>query len=284
MIINEYGPFIQSIIEHPEDWNRRIVFADWLEEHQSSQADYIRICHELAQLESHEPSSSKSQNLKERALAHIELDQRKWNAPVHRILSKTAVRKSSRRGGIRRWSYSRGCIEHVDLTMATFENHLDTVLGIGPIRSIKLVGPETISPPQAVELIGRCERMRRIQRLNLRSIACPRQNWESLFSESSLGNLTHLVLGQWSLTGQPFGHRNMRSATFQEGSFSSWSRELVQPVFAAAGPTLKFVELQICLGPGNGAIPVEFDRHADTGEIQVRVADHVVPYTRNLRL
>src|SRR3712207_3456925 len=49
--MNEQDALLQAIIEHPEDDELRLVYADWLEEHgDSARAEFIRVQCALARM------------------------------------------------------------------------------------------------------------------------------------------------------------------------------------------------------------------------------------------
>ena len=263
--MDHFESLLQSIIDEPENFGPRLVFADWLEEQQSSQAQYIRICNEIASLQ----AGAERNTLEQRANACVESDQHRWNAPIHRMLSQTSVRKKARGGEIRRWCYSDGCIEHVEISVNALEAHWSTIQRIGPINSLQLVGKRNKRDLRILNcLSNKPDSFFRIKTLDLRSIFCPRERWRELFQNDALKSLTHLKLGQWSLEDRPFGPGIRYPTDWYQ---SNW-RSLAQSLFHLAPAKLETVQLQACIGPGWGAIPIAFHRNLETGIIEVKYA------------
>src|SRR5262249_2972862 len=75
--------FIRSILETPEDDGVRLIYADWLEEHDNPRGEFIRTQVELSRLSAGDPRFSALQERKSELLAaHWD----EWLAPLRRLL------------------------------------------------------------------------------------------------------------------------------------------------------------------------------------------------------
>ena len=132
--MNSHEDFLTSISAVPDDIERRLVFADWLEDQGSSQAEFIR-------LQCLPPSNARDAELaRQRADELLRKDVRHWNAPIHRILAQTALRNRvhARSDLVRGWTYQRGLIEGVTVEPEVIQEHADKILSIGPIRCLRI--------------------------------------------------------------------------------------------------------------------------------------------------
>lgn len=278
--MSEHEAFIQAIREVPDDLTRRLVFADWLEEQGSSQAEYIRLCCEL---EKRHPKSERSR-LETAAAELHRSDHRTWNGRVHRMLAQTSLRRKSRGGGIRSWAYVRGCIEYVVIDVPTLEKNFATVQRIGPITSLAVTRRLPIRGDRFVSMIAGHDGLRCIRRLRLNNVRCPGDMWRDLFTSGALPRLQWLRLGQWSLLNVPFGFGTMSARRRQEPrprprSLRAHWLERARALFEIAPDTLNTVEIEACCGPSAGAITVEFRRTA-RGRVSADVVERHQQHAR----
>jgi uncharacterized protein (TIGR02996 family) len=146
--------FLVSIIEHPEDDTPRLVFADWLEEHdQAERAEFIRVQCQL-------PKTPRD------PAKHIELDTKtgRW-VRVEANCSKCRhclLRRREKEMLVREWEWDydslnhfcgdlgtnfiadlvrhRGFIAEITLTCADWLQHRDRLLKAAPLEKVTLTG------------------------------------------------------------------------------------------------------------------------------------------------
>jgi uncharacterized protein (TIGR02996 family) len=117
---------LQAIIENPDDDARRLVYADWLEDHgESERAEFIRVQIELAKL----PNVDKRRPLlKQRETELLARNESEWIKPIrHRVLS---------------WTFQRGFIAEVSVTLNMYTKHTFELLNLAPIRRMWVDGAE----------------------------------------------------------------------------------------------------------------------------------------------
>src|SRR4051812_38202157 len=71
--------FLQDIKDHPEDDTRRLIFADWLEEHGDPRGELIRVQCELARLGEDDP---RTDDLCRREQALLKRHEAAWLGPL----------------------------------------------------------------------------------------------------------------------------------------------------------------------------------------------------------
>jgi uncharacterized protein (TIGR02996 family) len=109
---------LQTIIENPDDDALRLVFADWLEDHSElERAEFIRVQIELAKL----PNLDKRRPvLEERQTELLLRNEGEWVKPIrHCVVS---------------WTFQRGFITEVTLTVAMYQKHTFELVRQVPIR------------------------------------------------------------------------------------------------------------------------------------------------------
>jgi len=114
-------PFLQAIIEHPDDDAPRLVFADWLEEQgQTERAEFIRVQCELARFSEDDP---RRQNLEIRERELLTEYARQWA-------------ESLRSWGVP-GEFTRGFVESITLRPQSFLDNADGIFGAAPIRCVE---------------------------------------------------------------------------------------------------------------------------------------------------
>jgi uncharacterized protein (TIGR02996 family) len=139
--------FLRAVIDNPDDDTPRLVFADWLDEHDDrARAEFIRVQCELAGL-----------SRGDRRVEALEAHERK-------LRSANAARWLGRLNGCPRDRvFRRGFLERVRMHGQTFTAHRRELFGLGPIREVILggVGGQVIS-------LGMATWMERLEVLGLR--------------------------------------------------------------------------------------------------------------------
>jgi uncharacterized protein (TIGR02996 family) len=151
-------PFLAAIRAEPDEDAPRLVYCDWLEEQgdpvRTARAEFIRW--QLAVQVEIMPFGSQNGHTVavppeiefsrmpavDRQVELYRRYVRAWNGPIHRRLHQGPLRKlvDSRRGSIRRWSYRRGFVHAVWVTVDAVVGYADEVFSIGPIGRVHLIG------------------------------------------------------------------------------------------------------------------------------------------------
>jgi uncharacterized protein (TIGR02996 family) len=120
MVTTEDG-FLQDIIAHPDDDAPRLIFADWLDEHdRPERAELIRLQCALARTDSFTPQFKK---LLQRERALLKLHKKEWAQPF--------------RGLVLFLRFVRGFVEEVTVNIPAFVNRGERLFGHGPLRHVK---------------------------------------------------------------------------------------------------------------------------------------------------
>src|SRR4051794_4580817 len=99
--MNHDEAFLADIIEHPDDDVPRLVYADWLDEHdQAERAELIRVQVELAGA----PEAGRAEELRQREAALLADHAQEWLGPLRRFVERP--------------QYRRGFVEAVSLSAA----------------------------------------------------------------------------------------------------------------------------------------------------------------------
>jgi uncharacterized protein (TIGR02996 family) len=119
--------FLQDIIDSPDDDTPRLIYADWLEEHdQPERAEFIRVQCELARLSDDDgPALSERRDkleATERLLLKAHLEE--WAGPL--------------RGRVDGSSFRRGFVAAIDIDAPTFLSQGDALLRAAPIQRATL--------------------------------------------------------------------------------------------------------------------------------------------------
>lgn len=113
--------FLHDILAHPDDDAPRLIYADWLDEHNKPRGEFIRVQCALAQLSDEDP--------------------RRWSLQLReqellREHEATWVPKSI--ASFSEWVFRRGFIEEITLRGQHFLNVADRIFEEAPIRYIRL--------------------------------------------------------------------------------------------------------------------------------------------------
>jgi uncharacterized protein (TIGR02996 family) len=127
---------LHAVIENPDDDALRLVFADWLEEHSElERAEFIRVQIELAKLLKVDDRRPELERRETELLARNESE---WVEPIrHCVLS---------------WTFARGFIAEVAMTVDMYQKHTFELLNLAPIRRMSVDGAE-------VEISGSARRL-----------------------------------------------------------------------------------------------------------------------------
>jgi uncharacterized protein (TIGR02996 family) len=114
--------FLAAIREEPEDDTHRLVFADWLDEHgDADRAEFIRLQCALARTAGPDPDGVR---LRQREGALLALHETAWSEPV--------------RGRVRSWTFRRGFLWEVTMTVQQFRHRGDAVFRSSTVQALRL--------------------------------------------------------------------------------------------------------------------------------------------------
>jgi uncharacterized protein (TIGR02996 family) len=115
---------LQAIIENPDDDALRLVFADSLEDHgELERAEFIRVQIELAKL-----PNTRRPELEQREPELLAKNESEWVKPIrHCVVS---------------WTFHRGFIAEVTVTVDMYKEHTVELLNLAPIRRMWVDGAE----------------------------------------------------------------------------------------------------------------------------------------------
>src|SRR5262249_46481415 len=110
---------LQAIREAPDDDAPRLVYADWLDDHNEPQrAELIRVQCELARI----PLGLRASQLRHREQELLAEHGADWAAPLAPFVSGSTFR--------------RGLLEQVTITPANFAQHADQLFRAAPLRAL----------------------------------------------------------------------------------------------------------------------------------------------------
>ena len=128
---------LQAIIENPDDDALRLVFADWFEDHgELERAEFIRVQIELAKLPN---VDNRKPELEQRETELLARNESAWVKPIrHCVVS---------------WTFHRGFIAEVTVTVDMYKEHTFELLNLAPIRRMWVDGAEVKISGSALGLV-----------------------------------------------------------------------------------------------------------------------------------
>ncbi len=170
--------FIQDIRANRDDDTPRLIYADWLDEHdQPDRAEFIRVQIELARLLA-SPSPAHEARRGELQARETELfrkNQTAWNRPLRRF------------GG--NLVYHRGLVERISLDARQFLDHAEEIFRLAPIWHVKLLAARGV-----IARVADCPALDRLTSLSLNSNNLGTSGAEVLLRTPHGKNLTSLDL------------------------------------------------------------------------------------------
>ncbi len=166
--------FLEAIIESPDDDAHRLVFADWLEDHeQPARAEFIRIQVELARLPE---DASKPEEFQAREKVLLAEHGERWAGPL--------------RGLCTEWTFRRGFVEEVVLAAAMFLDQASALFRLAPVHHARIVevGDRLLD-------LARSPHLRHLDGLDLTLNEFGDEGAEALARSEFLSSLRVLVLG-----------------------------------------------------------------------------------------
>lgn len=157
----EWAAFQRAIVADPDDDAPRLVFADWMDEHDRSQwASLIRLQIELARLEQtgqgQAPAAEALRRKEREYLRPVSVDLLFWAVDACPGLVEMSFRPYSAIPtivGADRVTFRRGFVEEVTCTAAEWLRHGQAVRERQPIRDLRLARCDAISRDQWYQMI-----------------------------------------------------------------------------------------------------------------------------------
>ncbi len=148
--MTERDALYAAVCEHPDDDTPRLVFADWLDEHnEGARAEFIRVQIEAERLPAGKKRAAKEARATELLAAH----ENEWAEPIKRFVEKPLYGPA--------YVFRRGFVETVAVRPIKFLEDIDDLFELAPLRGLHFFDSGSI------DWIAGCERMLRIRELNL---------------------------------------------------------------------------------------------------------------------
>jgi uncharacterized protein (TIGR02996 family) len=173
--VNDYhATFLQAIREAPEDDTPRLVYADWLDEHdQPERAEFIRAQIQMTRLS---PHSRRRAVLLRRARELLAAHGDVW-------------RQSLPKWARRRCQFQRGFVTHVACTALQFIEHGESLMRAAPVQSVRIYRGEG-----RIVVLAESPHLAGLTALDLRSNLAGDVGAEALATSRHLQHLTTLRL------------------------------------------------------------------------------------------
>ena len=171
--MREFESLLQSVLEHPLDDHAKLVFADYLEEHDDPRAELIRLQLELCDLPEY---SARYATLKKKERKLFREHGAFGSAPsVGKVLS-----------------YHGGFVNGLQITIPRFRALHEEIFANAPITDVTLTGSFAGLPK-----LASYEGLRQIRRLNLRVPQCTDEKILPLLLSPHLTELRELRIGSY---------------------------------------------------------------------------------------
>jgi uncharacterized protein (TIGR02996 family) len=173
---------LAEIRDNPEDETARLIYADWLEEHdQPRRAELIRVQVERDRLDLHDPAWVPWQERSRALLAELEEGEVAALRPL--VVS---------------YRYARGLIDEVEVESARFAEHAEEILRLAQVAALRV----RVEGWQDAKTLVRCKALLRVRRLALVGERLGGAGARILAESPHVGNLRALSLAGQAL-GQP---------------------------------------------------------------------------------
>jgi uncharacterized protein (TIGR02996 family) len=180
--------FLQDVCEHPDDDAPRLVYADWLDEHdQPERAEFIRVECELEHAEEHGP---RWRQLTARQIDLIRAHKKDWVRPF------------------KGWTYSthfrRGFVDTVSVSLQRFTTRAAELFRLAPVRQVhftRLYALDDLRVAAAtVEALAAVPELRRARGLDFAAQYLGDEGLRALLRAADLRNVSTLLLRTCRLT------------------------------------------------------------------------------------
>src|SRR5262249_20802400 len=129
-------PFLRAILENPDDDTPRLVYADWLEERDDPRGEFIRVQCRLARMSGEDPLRP---DLEARERDLLASHGEGWVGPL--------------RPWVTGWTFRRGFLERVRVTVPVYLEHADVLLRLAPACRAELDLAHSDIPLAVIELM-----------------------------------------------------------------------------------------------------------------------------------
>jgi uncharacterized protein (TIGR02996 family) len=206
--------FLQDIIAHPDDDTPRLVFADWLDEHdQALRAEFIRLQCRLAATGEDDPERDALLQ-REEELLPASTDEVRWQPSWPSWMAREG--QSFRRGfpagvsltGTQLLRYADKLFRSApleDVRLRAVGGRLGEVLASPHLRSVRSLGLREDLTVGDLRALAACPHLNRLERLELPRAGLLREELVILAKWPGLARLTHLALVMSNLDSKRLG-------------------------------------------------------------------------------
>ena len=176
--MNERDALLKAVCDNPDDDTPRLVFADWLDEHdEPDRAEFIRLQIEIAGL----PDGKKKTKLRTREKKLLGKHAEEWTEPLEEFADSYFGEP---------FEFRRGFVEDIGADPETFAERAEELFALAPIRSLRF------GELEEYEDVAACKHLLRVTALDLTGSGMTTEydfDVNRLFRSKYLANLTTLV-------------------------------------------------------------------------------------------
>jgi uncharacterized protein (TIGR02996 family) len=175
------NPFLQAILDNPDDDTPRLVFADWLEEHGDPvRAEFIRVQCAFAKMKDVAWDDPEKRTLRRRADDLLMKHRNGWLLDLPRAAQWDC-----------RPRFERGFVEELSCTVSQVLKVVAGVFRVAPIRGLDLANHGAW---ELWDRFARCRHLTRLQELRIQDLDFGDRGVELLAASPFLTNLRRLAL------------------------------------------------------------------------------------------
>ncbi len=190
----EERAFLEAVLQTPDDEGIRLIFADWLEEHDDPLGEFIRTQCALATLP---PEDERRPGLEQRERVLWAEHAGTWRQYLPLVLRSAP--------------FERGFVETVQLSIGEFLDNAEAIFAAAPLRRLRVVRPALPYPNNAVALLAASPHLARLAEVDLSGQALSDRDATLLAGSPHAAGLRSLVLrnnqlgdaGAAALAGSP---------------------------------------------------------------------------------
>jgi carbon storage regulator len=189
--------FLEAIFEEPDDVGQRLIFADWLEEHDDPLGEFIHLQCQLATLPPHDEQRAAMQEREAELWATYAAA---WRAYLPPVLHNSP--------------FERGFVEAGSMTVNLFLQHAEAIFAAAPVRRLRVESDWTLPPLRAVTALASSAYLARLAVLDLSALHPGDDEVGILTSSPRAASLKSLIL-RWGTIGSTGAIVLASSATLQ---------------------------------------------------------------------
>ena len=196
---------LAAVLAQPHDDAPRRVYADWLLDQGDVRGEFILIQCALAQLDAADPRAAE---LREREAALLKKHKKTWVGRFKGARIEYGVEGGQQwvKGNPTHWTFARGFVDTVKMSMDDFSSNAETLLTCEPVRVVNLTGGDL---PRFLE---HCPQLERVTTLGLGRVKLRAPDLDALFSSKRFEALHFLNLTLCGI-GMGVWVTGMKSAT-----------------------------------------------------------------------